>query len=505
MNFKVFMYVLLVFLIASCKPSGHENDNHEQNEESHEEIKFQYTAYSNDFELFAEADAFIVGEKANVLSHFSTVPDFKAVEKGKISITLVVNGKEAKQTLNEPTRKGIYSFDIQPQIAGSGTLKFEISNDKGNFEVIIPKITVYKNIEDAHEAFEKIVVSKTNTTVFTKEQSWKIDFATALPSSEPFGQVIKTTALVQSLPSNELVISAKANGMVVYSSDNISEGIEIYAGQPLFTISGSDLAENSLGVKFAEAKNNFEKAKSDYERAKELAKDKIVSEKDLLSSKNQFENAKAVYDNMNKNFSPSGYRISSPQAGFVKQVFVKNGSYVEAGQPVLIVSQNKLLTLKAEVPAKYTSILHNIKTANIKSLDGKSLYSLEELNGKILSYGKSGNNDNFLVPVHLQIENNGSFVSGSFVEVYLKSYSPGLSLIIPNSSLLEEQGIYFVWVQITPELFEKREVTIGGTDGIHTEIKGGLSNSERIISRGAMLVKLAQATGSLDAHSGHVH
>lgn len=496
---KIFVGVLLAVAIASCRPSGHEIEKHD------EKVKFQFTAYSTDFELFAEADAFIVGKKANVLSHFSMLPDFKAVEKGKITITLSINGNETKQTLSEPTRKGIYSFDIQPKTQGKGQLTFEIATDKGTFEVVVPEVTVFSKEEEAREASSKIVVSHTNTTVFTKEQSWKIDFATTFPTSEQFGQVIKTTALVQSSQGNEFIISAKTNGIVLFNSSVWLEGKDVTAGQSLFTISGSNLADNNIAVKYAEAKSNYEKANADYDRAKELAKDKIVSEKDLLATKNQFENAKAVYDNLHKNFNASGQTITSPQSGFIKQVFVKNGAYVEAGQPIAVVSQSKLLVLNAEVPSKYAPILANIKTANIRTISDNRSFSLEELNGKVLSYGKATNSDNFLIPVALQVENNGNFVSGNFVEIYLKAFSSNLALVIPTSSLLEEQGNFFVWVQVNPELFEKREVVIGGTDGINTEIKKGITANERIVARGAMLIKLAQATGTLDAHSGHVH
>lgn len=501
MNFKIFLGVLLAYAFASCSPSGHENEKYDE----HQEVKFQFTSYSNNFELFAEADAFIVGEKANVLSHFSVLPDFKAVEKGEITITLSVNGKETKQTLNEPTRKGIYSFDIQPETQGKGTLTFKITSDKGIFEVIVPEVTVFTNQKDAQEASEKIVVSKTNTTVFTKEQSWKIEFATTFPSTEPFGQVIKATALVQAAQGNELVISAKTNGIVLFNSGVVLEGRDITAGQSLFTISGSDFADNNISVRYTEAKSNYEKANADYERAKELAKDKIVSEKDLLTAKNQYENTNAVYDNLSKNFNASGQTITSPQTGFIKQVFAKNGVYVEAGQPIATVSQNKTLVLISEVPSKYASILANIKTANIRTFTDNRSFTLEELNGKVLSYGKAANSDNYLIPVALQVENNGSFVSGSFVEIYLKTFSNNLALIIPTTSLIEEQGSFFVWVQVTPELFEKREVFVGGTDGINTEIRKGITANERIVAHGAMLIKLAQATGTLDAHSGHVH
>lgn len=501
MNYKAYMGVLVAFAMASCNTSGHKNEELAE----HEEVKFQYASYSPNFELFAEADAFIVGEKANVLSHFSMLPDFKAVEEGKITIILSVNGEEAKQTLSEPTRKGIYSFDIQPERQGRGQLTFIITNDNGTFEVVVPEITVFANEEEAHEASEKIIVSKTNTTIFTKEQSWKIDFATALPTLEQFGQVIKTIGMVQSAQGNELVISAKTNGIVLFNSGLVLEGLDVSSGQSLFTISGSNFADNNIGVKYAESQSNFEKANADYKRAKELAKDKIVSEKDLLSAKNQYENAKAVFNNLSKNFNASGQIITSPLAGFIKQVFVQNGSYVEAGQPIAVVSQGKSLILRAEVPIKYAPILANLKSANIRSMNDTRSYSLEELQGKILSYGKAINSENFLIPVNLEIQNNGDFIAGSFVEIYLKTFSNNLVLVLPTTSLIEEQGSHFVWVQVTPELFEKRQVFVGGTDGVKTEIKQGISSNERVVTQGAMLIKLAQATGTLDAHSGHVH
>ena len=192
-------------------------------------------------------------------------------------------------------------------------------------------------------------------------------------------------------------------------------------------------------------------------------------------------------------------------SGFVKQVLVKNGTYVDAGQPIVIVAQNKTLLLNAEVQQKYASMLGSITSANIRTVQDNQTYSLEQLNGKVLSYGKATNTDNYLIPVALQIDNIGSFTAGGFVEVYLKTVTNTLALTVPTTSLLEDQGTFFVYVQVTPELFEKREVKIGATDGVRTEIRNGLNNDERIVTIGAILIKLAQATGTLDAHSGHVH
>jgi membrane fusion protein, heavy metal efflux system len=172
---------------------------------------------------------------------------------------------------------------------------------------------------------------------------------------------------------------------------------------------------------------------------------------------------------------------------------------------VISVAKNKTLMLKADVQQKYAPILGSVITANIRTIHDNQTYSLQDLNGKILSYGRNTNDGNYLIPVILQVDNPGNFISGSFVELFLKTMTNTQAVTVPNSALLEEQGNFFVFVQVNPELFEKREVRPGATDGLKTEILQGISHAERVITSGAVMVKLAQATGSLDAHSGHNH
>jgi len=161
--------------------------------------------------------------------------------------------------------------------------------------------------------------------------------------------------------------------------------------------------------------------------------------------------------------------------------------------------------LRAEIQQKYSRYLMSIAAANIRTTEDDKTYTLEELNGKVLSVGKTTTTDNFLIPVTLQINNVGNFVPGGFVELYLKTVSNSQALTIPITAVLEEQGNFFVFVQVTPELFEKREIKMGTSDGIRTEVISGLADDERIVLKGAVLIKLSQATGALDAHSGHVH
>ena len=358
---------------------------------------------------------------------------------------------------------------------------------------------------DAQYEAAAVATANHNGITFTEEQSRKVDFAIEEVKKEPFGQIIRTTAQILPSQGDERIIAAKTNGMVSFPGQNIIEGKSVAAGQVLFNIDGRTLADNNLSVKYDKAASEYERAKAEYERKKELAKDRIVSESELLNAKTEFTNAEITYKNLKQNFSSGKQAVSSPIGGFVTQVLVRNGEYVEAGQAVLIVSQNRNLFVKAEIQPKYYSILNGITSANIHVLNTNRNYTLEELGGKIVSYGKSSGLDNPLIPVTFQIKNNAELLAGSFVEMFIKTQTNSQALTISNDAIIEEMGNYFVFVQIEPELFEKRMIKKGTTDGFRTEILEGISANERIVSKGAIWIKLAQASGALDAHSGHVH
>jgi membrane fusion protein, heavy metal efflux system len=495
----------LIFCTVTLFMSGCDHIFHHAHDQEEEHSKIRITAYNEDFEVFAEADPLVAGDSSNVLSHFSHLPSFKALDSGSVTLRLIAGGKVVSQTLEAPTRKGIFSFDIVPAASGKARIEFEIYTRAGKSLLEVSDITVYSDAADAAEAALMQEPSKTNTVVFTKEQSWKIDFATDYPIAEAFGPMIRTTARVMSAQGEEMVVAAKTSGMLVFNGGNVLEGIAVNAGQALFTVTGSGMADNNSVVRYYEAQNNYNKAKSNYERIRELAKDKIVSEKELIIAETEYKNAKILYETLSANFSSSGQTGVSPMSGFIKQLFVSNGQFVEAGQSILSITKNRTLMLRADVQQKYAPILALVTDATIRTMHNNHTYTLKELNGKILSYGKASNEDDFLLPVTLQIDNIRGFTSGGFVELCLKSTTGENVLTIPLSALIEEQGNYFVFVQIHPELFEKRLVKIGDSDGINVEMLGGLTRNDRIVTRGAILVKLAQSSAALDPHAGHVH
>ncbi len=498
---KVYLFSILLIAVSHLSCSHKHDHDHDHD---HDDM-IALASYNSDFEVFIEAMPFATGEESKVTAYISHISNFKPLEKGEVTATMLVGSEKIEVTASEPTREGVYVFKFTPQSSGEAKLEFGISVNETTSLVTFNNITIFEDVHEAQHAAHDSHPESSNGITFNKTQSWKVGFATEVVKHSDFGQVIRTTAQVQPSSGDERIIAAKTDGIIIFQDNQTVPGRTVGAGQRLFYIDASEMADNNLSVRILEAENEFSRAKAEYERKKELSKDNIVSQSELLQAQTELANAKANIDNLKRNFTEGKQAISSPISGYISDVLVKNGEYVTAGQAVLRVSQNKNLFIKAELQPKYYNTLANISTANIKIPSADIVYSLEDLNGKVLSYSKSSDMNNPLITVMFQVNNNVELIPGSFVEMYIKMKSNSQTITVPNSAIVEEMGAFFVMVQLTPEFFEKRAIEKGTTDGFNTQILSGVSENERIVSKGAIFVKLAQDAGALDAHSGHVH
>ena len=359
--------------------------------------------------------------------------------------------------------------------------------------------------EHHHHDHDHEGVTSASAITFTHEQAAQVDFAIDTPQFRTIGQVVQTMARVQPAQGDEVTVVAKSSGVMTFVSSQICEGSPVAKGASVAKISSDGLVGDNFSVMLSEAKNNYETAKQNFERAKFLVDSKIVSQAEFLELKNAYENARVVYENLQRNVSGGSASVISPIGGYIQQIFVPNGSYVSVGQPVLSVSQNQSLVLKAEVPQRYASQLPTISSVNVENPINHNVVPLSELGGRVLSYGRSVSDGSFMLPVTLEMKNVGGFTPGTFVKVWLSAQTGTPALTVPKTALLEEQGNYYVFVQISPEQFEKKEVKIGANDGAFVEILSGITAKQHIVTRGAVYVKLAKASGALDPHAGHVH
>ena len=396
--------------------------------------------------------------------------------------------------------QGIYRLCVRAEAEGEANLVFSADGQRASIPV-----RVFGSASEASEYAESLEVRSSNGAVFPKEKSWSVDFATEEAVLEPFGQVIRATSRVQPSQEEVFTVSALTDGVVSIGAKALVEGREVRKGETLCIVKGSGTADENLATKYARAEADYNFARNEYERKKALASDRIVSESELRQAEAAFEIAKAVFENLKGNFDASGQSAKSPIEGFVTSVTVSNGQFVRAGDPIATVSRSRSLLVVAEIQPRYSACLKDICGATFKDMDSGRIWTLDELGGKVVSYGKSVSSDSPLIPVTFSVPNKGGFIPGSFLQTRIITRSETPAITLPTTSLIEEQGNYFVYRQLTPEYFEKTPVTIGASDGLRTEIRSGLSAGERVVSKGAMFVKLAQASGALDPHAGHNH
>lgn len=476
-------------------------------EDTIQETEFEpvvHTLYTDNAELFVEYKPFIVGETSKFAAHFTVLGEnFTALTDAKITVSLLVGEKGIRSSIDSCSSPGIFRLALEPTKAGKGTLIFEVVTKTFTEKFVINNVMIYPNVKTAEEKY--VPVEGKGDISYLKEQAWKVEFANALVKRQNFSDVIKTSGQLLSAPGDEMVVVAKASGIILFSNTSFYEGSTVRNGQSLFTVSGEDMNEVNLDANYKEAKANFVKAKADYERASELVKDKLITTKEYLNAKQSYDNAENQLNTLSRNYTAKGKSSTSPMDGYVKNIVVKEGQFVEAGQTIATVSKNKRLILQAMVSQTYFNQLASVTSANFTAgANSKVIYSTTAMNGSKPTFGKSTMQNAPFIPVTFEIDNMGSIIPGSLVEVYLKSEPLLDVLVIPVTSLIEEQGIFYVYVQMGGESFEKREVQLGVNDGINVQILKGIEENERVVTKGAYQIKLATASGALPAH-GHEH
>lgn len=315
-----------------------------------------------------------------------------------------------------------------------------------------------------------------------------------------FRQVIATSGQILAAQGDESMVVANVSGTVSFRTP-LTDGMSVSRGAVLMNISAENMPD---GNPVKRARIAYETAKEEYERASRLVKNQIVSQKSYNAIKENYENAQLAYEAVSKNQTATGVAVTAPIGGYVKNCLVREGDYVSVGQPLASITQNRRLFLRADVSEKYYSYLHGIQSANFRTSYDDKVYALDELKGRLLSYGRTSDGSSFYVPVTFEFDNRGDVVPGSCVEVYLLSGEMSGVLALPVSALTEEQGLYFVYLQVDEEGYKKQEVTLGAANGEEVQILSGLKAGDRVVTKGAYEVKLASASNAIPAHS-HEH
>lgn len=346
-----------------------------------------------------------------------------------------------------------------------------------------------------HEAGEGHHEGHSDEIEFSEARQEQFGIRTETVTPSPLARTIKVGGQILPSVGDESVAVAPVSGTIVLSG-RLNEGSAVSKGTSIAEISTKGLAGGDV---IAMAKSAYEIARTKFERDRELLEDNIVSRNHFEQSELAYEQAKAEYEALVSESTSGNASVKSPLAGYIKELSVTSGQYVEAGTPIATVSQNKTLQIRADLPERYASQLRDINDATFRGPDGEVL-SISGNGGRLASYSR--NIQDGYIPVIFEFPNRGGVMPGAYTEVYLKAASGADAISVPVDAIVEDQGIYSVFIRLDEDCFARREVTVGGTDGIRSEILSGLKEGDEVVTEGAMHIKLASVAS---APAGHNH
>lgn len=330
------------------------------------------------------------------------------------------------------------------------------------------------------------------------EKAEKLGIKVMEVSVEPFTEAIRVGGEITAPPSSRRSIVAHKSG-ILNLNKNIKIGTTLRSGENLGSISASNITG---GDQAQTLKVEYDAAKRELDRLTPLYEQGVVSAKVYNEAKTTFEKAKLALGNR----ETASSALAAPASGTLLSLSVNNGDYVETGQTIGYIGDNATLTLRADLPKRYHSKLTDINDAFIVPACGDCEgFLISSTGGKRLDGNTATDNISGYLPVYFSFLNNGHIDGSGYVETYLTTNAERSAIALPKTALSEQQGQMFVYVQLDEDCYEKRPVTIGGSNGPKVEITNGIKPGESVVVEGVTFVKLAESAGVVPEGHSHTH
>ena len=265
--------------------------------------------------------------------------------------------------------------------------------------------------------------------------------------------VVKSNGQLEVPPASSAEVTAVIGGNV--KEIKVFHGDRVKKGQLLAVLEHPDYI--ALQEEFAETANSLEFLEQEFERQKELFENNVGAGRDYQQAKAGYNTAKAKYEGLKSrlqliNLSPAKIKegiisntvsILSPINGFVNEVNIKVGSYVDAKDILLEITDNSAIHADFMV---YENDVHLIK-------EGQKIHFTvsnrpgEELTATIFAIGKEFEANSRAVHVHAKInEKVSGLIPGMYISGHLHT-DEKYTRTVPNDALVTEGTKSYIFIQ----------------------------------------------------------
>jgi cobalt-zinc-cadmium efflux system membrane fusion protein len=220
--------------------------------------------------------------------------------------------------------------------------------------------------EQAGEQTGEVSVSAEEVTL-TAEQVKILDLSLGKIEKRQISNVIKVNGMLDVPPQNMVTISAPLGGFIKYTE--LLQGMRVKKGQVLATM--EDPAYIQLQQDYIDSKSQLEFLELEYNRQQQLAAENVNAAKTLQQSKSNYLSTKAKVEGLRArleliHLSPqeiekgeikSSISVLSPISGYVTQVHVNIGMYVQPADVMFKIVDTEHLHAEAQVFEKDLSKL----------------------------------------------------------------------------------------------------------------------------------------------------
>jgi membrane fusion protein, heavy metal efflux system len=500
---------------SSTPPGGERAAERGEVGHAEEPEALSVTRWTRATELFAEYPALVVGQTSRFAIHLTRLDTFKALTEGHVEVHLRGGGQSETFRVDAPSRPGIFGVDVRPASAGTRQLVIVLRSTGVNDEHQVGDVTVFPDAKAAHAASGGEDAGAAGTS-FLKEQQWSLDFGTAVVAEQALRESIRVPARIDPRPDGAADVVAPLNGRLTMVA-NVALGAPVQRGQELARLLPppavpGDLPQLQRSV--SEAQTGLTLATRDRERAERLTAAGAAPAKRLDEARAAEEQAKARVTAAEAslaqyNAARSGgateaaglFIVRAPLAGIVAQRQAAPGANVEAGRVLFQIVDAAQVVIVGQIPENEAARARVAKSAEleVQGRDGRIPA------GRLIGSGQVLDAQSRTVPITFAFDNRAPALPvGQTAFLHLLLETAAAKPVVPAGAVVDDAGRPIVFVQTEGETFERRAVTLGPRTADLVQVLDGVKPGERVVTKGAYLVRLASLSTSVPAH-GHVH
>lgn len=339
------------------------------------------------------------------------------------------------------------------------------------------------------------------------EQAAELGLTYEKATPAPFSSIIRTSGAIEGAEGDRTTVVATTSGIVrlgtAAAKGALTVGAKVASGAALMSINSETMVAGNLPQEIADTRDRLAKAKADLTRLESLSRDRIATAAELEAARLEVETTARRLETLTRSTASGAKSITTPRGGYITSLSVAEGDYVTEGQPLFTISANRTLRLRADLPLRYATQAESIRGANFTTpYDGLN-HDISRMNGRLVGRGQSLAAGSATMPISFEFDNNGTLLSGTAVEIYLRGAERADVITVPLGAITEQQGAYFVYLRTCTDSYAKRAVELGESDGSRVEIVSGLTPGEDFVASGAYFVRLASMSAAIP--DGHNH